>query len=95
MERSQPDRERRARSEPRAGRQIAVMMDSSLFVVSVREDGADGWMLDLVHVAHVLDDRVDDPEAVVEERRQLANVDVAELIDGRGQNRAAAHVPAL
>ena len=82
--------ERRARAEPRPRRQIAVVVDLEALVhVQPFEHAANRRVLDLADLLDVLDDRVDDAELVIEERRQLANADVAVLVDGRRQHGAA------
>src|SRR5436190_1568797 len=53
------------------------------------EHGAYRRMIDLVDLLDVLDDRINDAEPVIEERRELADADVAVLVDCRGQDRAA------
>ena len=82
--------ERRARSEARAGRQIAVVMNLEALVdLEPLEHAAHGGMLNLADLLDVFDDGVDDAKAMVEERRQLADADVAVLVDGRRQHGAA------
>src|SRR6185295_3951634 len=49
----------------------------------------DGGVLDLLRVLDQLDLRVHDPRLVVEELRQVADRDVAVLVDGRRQDGAA------
>ena len=86
----QPDGERRARAEPRPGGQIAVMMNFEPLVhFEPFEHAAHGGMLNLADLLDVLDDGVDDAKAMVEERRQLADADVAVLVDRRCQHGAA------
>src|SRR5204863_7401666 len=71
-------------------RQIAVVMNlEPLLRLKAVEHSADGRMCDLADLLHVLDDRVDDAEAVIEKRRQLPHADVAVLVDRRRQDGAA------
>src|SRR5271170_505111 len=53
------------------------------------EHGADDRMLDRPVVPDVLDLRPDNPGFVLEERRQIATIDVAEAVDRGGEHRAA------
>jgi len=86
----QPGRERRTRTEPGAGRQIAVVVDLEPgFHLHPLEHGAHRRMLDVGSLLDVLDDRVDHAKAMLEKRRQLADADVAVLVDRRRQHRAA------
>src|SRR4026207_2118200 len=48
-----------------------------------------GRMLDVVNPSPILDARVDDAEAVIEKRRQVARRDVAVLVDGGGEDLSA------
>src|SRR5215204_898282 len=86
----QPDSKRRARSEPRSRGQIAVMVDLQAAIdLETLQHRPDGRMRDVGDFLDVLDDRIDNAEAVIEEGRELANADVAVLIDGRREHRAA------
>ena len=53
------------------------------------EHGPDRRMVDLRDFLHVLHYRVDHTKLVIEERRQLADADVAVLVDGGCQDGAA------
>ena len=53
------------------------------------EHAAYGRMLNLADLLDVLDNGIDDTKAMVEERRQLADADVAVLVDGGRQYGAA------
>ena len=86
----EPDRKGRARSEAGPRRQIAVVVNlEALADLEPLEHAAHRRMLNLADLLDVLDDGVDDAEAMVEKRRQLADADVAVLVDGRGQHGAA------
>src|SRR5688572_10637239 len=86
----QPDGERRARSKSGARRQIAVVVNlEPLRHFEPLEHATHRGMLNLADLLHILNDGVDHPEAMIEERRQLADTDVAVLVDGRSQHGAA------
>src|SRR5688572_11758367 len=82
----EPDGKCRARSEARPGRQVAVMVNFEPFAdLEPLEHTTDRGMLNLVNLLDVLDDGVDDAEAMVEEWRQFPDADVAVLVDGGRQ----------
>ena len=84
-------REGRARAQARARRQVGVVVDLEADRRrELAQHGADGRMLDLADLGHRLDLGIDDLVPVLEERRQLAQGDVAVLVD-----RGAEHGPAM
>ena len=80
----------RARSEARSGWQIAIMVNLEPPAnLEPLEHAAHGRMLNLADLLDVLDNGIDDAKAMVEERGQLADADVAVLVDGGRQYGAA------
>ncbi len=86
----QPDRERAARTQSRARRQVGVVMDFDAFLdAHVGQDAAHCGVLDLGDVVDEFHPRIDDARLVFEERRQPAHADIAIFVDRRADHRAA------
>ena len=86
----QADGERRTRPHAAAARQIAVVVDFNAAVHFQKAQRlARGRMLDLVQPLAVFNLGIHHADAVLEKRRQIAAGQVAILVDGRRQHRAA------
>src|SRR3984893_1967264 len=86
----QSNRERAARAQSGARRQIGVVMDlEAVGHAHVGEDAAYRRMLDLGRLLDQLDLGINDLRPVLEERRQPAHADVAIFVDRGADYRAA------
>src|SRR6185295_1154854 len=75
-----------------ARREVAVVMNlDPARDAQVAQDLAHGGVRDLVERLAVLDQRVDDAEAVLEEGRQMPAREVAVLVDGGREYRPPMH----
>jgi len=91
----QANNERRARTQAAPGWKIPVVMDlKTLFETEMPQTLPHGWVRDLINGLAILDARINDPEFVLEERRQVPRRDVAVLIyAGRDDLTAIMPVP--
>src|SRR5580700_10123762 len=86
----EPDRERAARAQSGAGRQVGIVMDlKALGHAHVGQDAAHRRVLDLGQLLDQFDLGINDLRLVLEERRQPAHADVAIFVDRGADHRAA------
>jgi hypothetical protein len=91
----QANNERGTRTQAAPGWKIPVMMDfKTLFETEMPQTLPHRWVRDLINGLAILDARINDPEFVIEERRQVPRRDVAVLIyAGRDYLTAVMPVP--
>ena len=86
----QADGERRTRPHAAAPRQIAVVVDfHPAFHFQIAQGFARGRVLNFVQCVAILNLGIHHTDAVLEKRRQIAAAEVAILVDGGRQHRAA------
>ena len=83
----QSDGKRGTGTEARASRQVTIVVNFEAFLATrPAQDCTNRRVLNLIHVAHILDQGIDDAVLVLEERGQLAATDIALLVYGCRKN---------